>query len=236
MTYLKASFLLTFICLFHSNINSQGIGELAKAFVKIFVKEDGTKTVSVWEKAASKTKFETPPKFKFESTNLYDDLKKKFGIANSKEMSYTDLLKIIEEQKLYADVLISPQEVYELETKAKMEALVSAQAETNRERDAKRIIDELSKPISITSSKPVLPIPSITLKNVDNTEVFLSIPSNVDEFKNIFGKENFNKRQLYDAARTKKVLVQEKNKNVKFSSSATEFVDNISKIREVKNQ
>lgn len=67
--------------------------------------------------------------------------------------------------------------------------------------------------------------PQITLKSINRAEVFISIPTNQEEFINIFKVPNQN--QLSDAKNIKLKLEKEKNQNVNFPSSAGLLLESI---------
>ncbi|MBT1688894.1 hypothetical protein [Dawidia soli] len=201
-------FWLTLVLMLAINIAS--FGQVVKVILKLFESVDGKKMIYVAEKRGESYMSRKT----FESNQLYDVLKKKIG---SSEVCYDEARKIIKDFEESGKISTYEKEL--LEQEATRKAMVEIDSHVVGMNRMRKLLE-----------RKVVPITRTGLENIKHSNVFVSLPSDDNEFINIFNE--FNASHAVDAFILRKGLEHCGNTNVLLPKTAADILSSIPKSNE----
>ncbi len=196
-------------------------------FVKLVMKNE-KKFIYLLERNGTKIRNIFSTEIDIKNYKAYDLLLKKIP-KNEAELSFKKYLLVINQEEAAGN--ITTVEAYQLRFQAEINNPKAFEAMENdfNNKIRKKILNEMNESDNRVNSilRKAPPPTPLSLKNISKAKVFISIPSNEKEFKNIFQTPNNN--QCKNAVRLRNLLVKENNKNVSFPMSQEVFFEMLSK-------
>lgn len=193
-------------------INNQNSFGQVRTVIKILKRSDNETTRIIKEAGANAIR-----KTELKNSSIYNDFTRKEMF--NKSLSPEEFNKLLDRE-----VNAGRLSHFDALRMKKTPAIIKLQSKS---------LDEYKSTNAFKGLKPlnyIKPVP-ITLKQIKNSDVFISIPSTELEYKAIFGNENFDKNQFNNIVKLQKRLFDEKNPHAYFPKASDQLLNELTQNR-----